>query len=434
MQTWATAYNSVADYIAGEVEAAGDILYVGHNTTDVLGASTTYTGPASGLPITLISVTQGTGSIAGGGFVYQAAINAQIDCSASGTYTMLWNGPFAFYGIWIKTGNYLRFSPDSNEGFYAKDCKFEIGDNDYLDLAPSTNGRIRMVNCEVSCVQDAGTSSGKIVQLSGMSEIQGMTLTNVSNRTGPVFFPTNIAGLSNITGIDFTNLTTPTLVQPSATIGSVYMAHCKTPASYTAINSGSTVGHGQALSLVNVGNTNRPWHRNLRTSTGLLEATSSIKVTGGATIDGTGFSWGGPTAGIETTADCNEDNQFCLPWVYGTFDSTGAKTVSVPIVNDTANFTNAEVWLEVEAMETASSSEWTYLSSARATRLSTAEAHATDSGSTWTGTGPSYTYKQTLSQATTVAVTGMFRWRVVIGLASIASSRNFYIDPKETIT
>jgi hypothetical protein len=70
----------------------------------------------------------------------------------------------------------------------------------------------------------------------------------------------------------------------------------------------------------------------------------------------------------------------------------------------------------------------------RATITTTAAAQDDDTTSTWVGTGPSFTYKQKLSVTATVAEEGQYRARVCVGVASIASSRYFYIDPKVTVS
>ena len=72
---------------------------------------------------------------------------------------------------------------------------------------------------------------------------------------------------------------------------------------------------------------------------------------------------------------------------------------------------------------------WTLASDQRATITTTAVAQTDDTTSTWVGSGPAYTYKQKLSTTVTIGEVGQIRARVVTGVASIASSRNFYIDP-----
>jgi hypothetical protein len=130
----------------------------------------------------------------------------------------------------------------------------------------------------------------------------------------------------------------------------------------------------------------------------------------------------------------SEGSSFNTKWIYGYIGSTGSKTFDLYITNDTADFTDAEVWLEVEYLGTADGAKWDRATDQRATITTTAAAQADDTTSTWNGTGPSFTYKQKLSVTATVAEEGQFRARVCVGVASIASSRYFYIDPKVTVS
>jgi hypothetical protein len=121
----------------------------------------------------------------------------------------------------------------------------------------------------------------------------------------------------------------------------------------------------------------------------------------------------------------------------GEVSSTGSKTFDVYITNDTADFTDGEVWLEVAYRGTTDEAIGAIAHDRRGANgdiLDTANAQTDDTTSTWTGTGPSFTYKQKLSVTATVNETGLYRARVVVGKASIASSRYFYIDPKVTVT
>jgi hypothetical protein len=136
---------------------------------------------------------------------------------------------------------------------------------------------------------------------------------------------------------------------------------------------------------------------------------------------------------VTTTANSFEDSPFVTNWIYGEVASTGSKTFTVYITNDTADFTDAQVWLEVEYLGTAEEANTTLASDHR-TITTTAANQTDDTTSTWNGTGPSFTYKQSLAVTATVGETGQSRARVCVGVASIASSRYFYIDPKVTVS
>ena len=162
---------------------------------------------------------------------------------------------------------------------------------------------------------------------------------------------------------------------------------------------------------------------------GEILSSSSIYRSSGAQIEGTTTSWL-----VTTTATCSQDVPYYSPEIYGYVGATGSKTFDLYITNDTADFNNNEVWLELEYLGTSSSGKWSNTSDYMADRLATPAAQTDDVTSTWNGSGPSYTYKQKLSITATVNTVGMFRARVCVGVASIASTRKFYIDPLVTVS
>lgn len=176
------------------------------------------------------------------------------------------------------------------------------------------------------------------------------------------------------------------------------------------------------------GSADAPTQVAIRDAFGDLASTTSIARSGGATPSGTSVAWL-----ITTTASCAEGAPFFSPWIYGNIETTGSKTFDLYITNDTGDFTDAEVWLEVEYKGTSGQGLWARASDQR-TITTTAAAQTDDVTSSWSGSGPAYTYKQKLSVSATVNQTGLYRARVCVGLASIASGRNFYVDPEVTVS
>ena len=123
---------------------------------------------------------------------------------------------------------------------------------------------------------------------------------------------------------------------------------------------------------------------------------------------------------------------FYSPAIYTT-TLTGSKTFDVFITNDTADFTDSEVWLELSYQDTAGEPQWVRATD-RAVITASGTAQDDDTSSTWVGTGPSFTYKQKLSVTATIGEAGQVRLRVGIAVASIASSRYFYIDPMVAVS
>jgi hypothetical protein len=182
------------------------------------------------------------------------------------------------------------------------------------------------------------------------------------------------------------------------------------------------------VQFVNCGPADAPESLYHYTHFGDTLSSSSIYRTGGATIESINTSWL-----VLTSASACEADPHITPWIYGTVDSTGSKTFTTYITNDTADFTDAEVWLEVDYLGTSDEAQWTRGTDQRATITTTAANQTDDTSSSWSGTGPSFTYKQSLVVTATVNETGQFRARVCVAKASIASTRYFYIDPKVTV-
>jgi hypothetical protein len=158
-----------------------------------------------------------------------------------------------------------------------------------------------------------------------------------------------------------------------------------------------------------------------------LVSTTAIYRTGGGTVEGTATAWL-----VTTEATCGEYFPYRLPWMIGTV-TAGSHTFDTYITNDTADFTDAEVWLELEYLGTSGSALGVRASDQR-TITATAAAQTDDTTSGWNGAGPSYTYKQKLSVTVTIGQAGQYRARVVVGKASIAGSRYFYIDPMVNVS
>ncbi len=181
--------------------------------------------------------------------------------------------------------------------------------------------------------------------------------------------------------------------------------------------------------MTNIGPADAPTYLLHQCAEGVAVSATAIYRTGGATVEGDACAWL-----ITTTASCAEGAPFYTPWIYGTVASTGSKTFTLYITNDTADFTDAEVWLEVEYLKDADEALWTLATDQRATITATAAAQTDDTTSSWNGTGPSFTYKQSLAVTATIGETGQYRARVAVGVASIAGSRYMYCDPRIFVT
>lgn len=419
--TWAKAAPDLPTLDAAVTFAAGDIVYVGHDSVDAYSYSgtTNIIGPTSGAPVRIISATQGSSPAA-----YQKATADQINTGH--TYSIQFDGSFVLVGIQASVAS-LNMIGDSNEENGLYDCQINIGDNDTF-TAGTSSGRVDIVDCTFDFSDDGASRSTNVFTASAVNRqgnVIGCTFASIGNRTGGIVDMVTTGGIE-ISGADFSSLAAG---EELAEVGDgvLYMNNCITPSSFTWIT--GTWETGGRVTAVNVGPANDPTALFAADYYGTVLSSSTIYRTGGAEAEGTNVSWL-----VTTESTCHELGTFRTPWIYGAIASTGSKTFDLFVVNDTADFDDDEVWVEIEFLGTATEAVFSRADDHRASITATPATQTDDTSSTWNGTGPSFTYKQKLSVTATVNVAGLYRARVHVGVASIASSRNFYIDPAVTVT
>jgi hypothetical protein len=443
--TWATAYTSYVSFAAAEVEVTGDIVIFGHDHVDQNTYSANYTlqGPTTTGPMILISCTQGTGSVAGGlsTFVYQKATSlVQMDSSNAGAnvYTLTAAGIWAMYGVSLRSGGNMSLT-GVQQNFYVttSETTFGAGPNGYvlLGTANAYNYHNRLT---IDLTLDGSSArTGAVMGNPGSMFINGLDFINPGFRTGSLII-TN-SGSQNayatfISGADFsgfTNATTPEIIDTSSSMGQFFLSHSKTAVTHI-LKGPNTAWRGGQFSIVNVGSGNQPTQQYLENKFGRLDMTESVTRTGGREIEGTAVSWGGATLGIETSSSCSVDVPFYTPWVSFAFTATGTFEVAMFCGNNTADFDDDEAWIEVEYKDDATSGEWTFATD-KPNREIASTAQTDDTSSTWNG--DTLTFMQKLHvTGLTVGTAGLGRARVGIGVASIAASRDFYIDGKVVVT
>jgi hypothetical protein len=425
---WSKADTSVADLIAYDAAAfttSGNTIYFADDHNDPnKAAHWTLTGPTSGLPVILISADRSLSTP-----TVKAGTGNQLS-SLGGAYSVTLDGSFALYKLRAASGARISLTADGDEVGVAYACLFAPGNAEYVALSLGSFLR----ECTIDCAADTSNNSSAILSqaLSGKAQIIDLTLINVTTRTGWVFSIQPTVGIVELSGLDASGLTNATLCELFS-IGSsggttLTANNIKTAATWQPFTSGNG-SQLESATLVNCGPADAPTYLANRLSFGDLLSSTDIYRTGGATVEGTACSWL-----ITTTSACSEHSPFYTPWRYGTLSSTGSKTFEMYITNDTADLTDAEIWLEVEYKSESTEAIWALATDQRATITTTAAAQTDDTASTWNGSGPSYTYKQKLSVTATVNQVGQYRVRVAIGKTSVAGSRYLYIDPAVAVS
>ena len=429
---WSKSDTSVANLIAYDANAfttSGNVIYFADDHSDPnKAANWTLTGPTSGLPVILISAdrTQSTPT-------YKAGTGAQLS-SLGGAYSMTLDGCFGLYGVRAVGGGGITLDADADEQIKAESCTFVIATNSGISAGTTSStsiGKVQLDNCVIDLSADAPSARSTNVINHQLSRcvIRSLSFVNAGYRTGGVFGANTNCNALDASGLDlsgFTNATLCEVMGATAGAGTIELSNIKTASTWAL----STVAPQSSCRLMatNIGPDDAPTALYLVGFTGSCISTSSIYRSGGAQIGTTPTAWL-----ITTTASCGESAPFYTPWIYGRVNSTGSRTFDCYITNDTGDLTDAEAWLEVEFLSESGEAIWDLASDQRVI-TATAVAQTDDTTSTWTGTGPAFTYKQKLSVTATVNQAGQYRVRVAVGKTSVAGSRYLYIDPAVTVS
>lgn len=448
--TWAKAFSSMYAMLnhgvnphgtAGAPLASGDLVYLGNDTVDAASytANATIVGPTSGLPAILISSTVGAGSAVS----YSNSSTRQIDASNNGanTYTLTFDGSFALYGVYARSGGALSFGgADLNESCFSRDCTLVPGHNATVNLSAGGNqGAATHHNITVNCTADTGSNAAGIVNLGSSYSscyVDGITFSNVSNRTGYAVSASSVSGW--VVNGDFSAIPTACEIVQYGGLGSFYIANCLMAASW--VPETTDRGNGNSCHFANCGTADTPTYSYFFNYFGKSASDATIYRVGGATVEGEASSWL-----ITTTTACSENAPFYTPWIYGVVAATGSRTFTLYVTNDTGDFDNSQAWLEIEYLSTSDeaigalqtdqrdNSTGAFISITEAV-----DAQADDSTSVWVGlndAGQGHAdYMQVLTVTATVNETGQFRGRVAFAVNNMASSRYCYVDPEITVT
>jgi len=400
--------------------ADGEIVYIASDSVDAF----TYTahkiiqGPSTGAA-RIVSVTGGTTT-------YATATTDQFKITGASTYDITFDGGFNLQGIQVNnTKGDVILKPQAMEEFWAEDCQFTPAHGSQIQVTGGTKYTCR--DCTFDCSNDTtGSSTGLLSTGSVYLILDHCTFSNGSNRTGSIFVNSSTFNLIEATGCDFSSFTNATeceVIHENSNNMNHHFYGCKFKTSWVWESTSTPPRPMYLINAVNCGSSgDSPEYLYYATGTGRV-TDSAVNRTGGASIEGTNVSWGP----ILTEAICDKNYPFFSPWIYPVpIGTTGSKTFTVHVQNNTGDTTDTEQWLEVQVKETASSSVWTTVTGRNSDHFASGTANTDDTGSTWSS---SQTYHQKLSVTVTVNTVGIYRARVAYALASIATSENYYIDP-----
>lgn len=428
--SWENAYTNLKALDAAVAFASGDIVYFGADMQcqAVHAAHLTVVGPTFTPPILFISSTVGSGTTV----VYEKATGNQID-TTEGAYDIRLDGAFACFGIKFVAGANVSLNSDDDEACLLHDCTILPGDGAfvYLGSGSSNPPLVRMVNCAVDLTADSGTDSSPVLYSNSLvtAVLQGVTVLNGENRNEYAITIANQHSAFEISSCDFSSMTGLAAVFRDAVGDTRHtVTNCLLPASVPLFSAATLKsGAGFIVTYSAVSDTRTQLY--YKDFFGTLESSEGVYRIDGTVFDEVACSW----YVVGTTAEVNAGAPFLTPWIYQTVDTAGETTFDIFVVNDTADLTDAQIWIEVEYKATASEPQWT-LATDQQFAIANAAAQTDDTVSTWNGSGPSFTYKQKLSVTATVGETGQVRARIAIGKASVADTDYLYIDPVVTVS
>ena len=429
--TWPTAFTSFKDAGAAGIFNGNNVVYVGndHVCPATHTANLVLTGPsygASSLVCKVISSTVvGTNTVA-----YTPSATDQID-TTEGAYSIHFAGCFALYGLCLKPGTYVDLLAGTDKPIFTQDLTVKPGAGQEAVAGSVSYSHIRMVNSLFDFTADGATpSTAEVNWFAGLAcryEIQGLTFVNLGIRTSKIFRTEK--AMYEFSGVDLTGMNTSASIFRSGHLPFGYAMNFKVPSGANFQPGYNFQYNGGEFMTSGISSSATPGAMDYQTAYGraLSVPSNGIYRDGGATVEGQPIAWlitvqGNYNAGTEPFP-------FFTPYIYGYVSSAGAKTFSVFITNDGADFTDAEVWLEIEYLASAGSDLWTLATDHRVI-TDTPVAQDDDTTSTWAGSGPAFTYKQKLSVTVTVGRAGQYRARVAFGCGYRASSSYVYVDPK----
>lgn len=440
--SWATAKTTLASAMA-LATTTGDIVYVDSAYNRTATAAITLDAPTASTSIAVICVTpSGTSGHSGWATTAQekvGAANAGMSICTSRSQNVFFHG--------------IQFSSGSNT---SSSTVFNIATG-------TTHGNvITFSNCAIN-MPTAATNSGVVFGNGHASGNYGTTINFINCSFGlPNFSGAGSClgfnfGKFNIVGctVSYTGASKPSslfafasgatpeinvrvrdsdLSAFNTTSGSLIpltdfrecdflFQNCKIAASPNpSITSGSwPAGNRSKITLVNTdsNDTNNVFRYYDRLGT--LVEESGIYRNGGATLSDAAVSWK-----IVTQSTATETEPFYTPWIHRWVNATGSTTFSVELLRDSVtDYTDRQVWMEVEVLENASAPNGTMTSTRNSQPFDGTAVDLTNStNGSWTETLTNDN-EMIISATRTVAEKSFVRARIGVALASTT----FYVDP-----
>lgn len=425
--TWAKALNDIKAGI--NTAGIGDDIWVGDDHVETIVGSITYDGSFdTTAPKRVIAVdthvTDPPTGLKSSRFVVTAGNTEGIFFTGN---LYVENFEFALSG---SSTSDINIGNDSTnfQAFTFNNCKFSVvstGSSTNLNLGGTASTSETVAILWLKCDLKFGRLGARI------DNNHSIFLWFGGSYDAAAIVPTSLysigirSGNGKIVGVDLSGLTGSgkSILTAPASAGFLRLVGCKVGATFSWISAAPTV-RGASIEAIACDDGSGEFQHYWEGYEGSFEAQSTIFRDAGAFNDVSNFSYE-----FITGANCTREFPIFGPWLDIFFDTTGAKTLTINIINDGTTFQNDEVWLEIEYLDTAGV-ELLKLEDTRNVTLAT-PANLTTNSLAWTGTGGfGSAIKQHVAKTVTVNAKGAARCRLVVGIPS----ETLYVDGKVEIT
>lgn len=423
--SWSTAWLSLAAAISGGL-AAGDIVYESEDHAESTATALTLAFPGTvALPNQVICANH-SGSVP----PVEADIATTATVSTTGASNISISGHVYFYGTQLQaasTGGAVAASinlgtASGNAHHYVK-CVFRLlgTSNSILSLGNNGTGTYAMLEGCSTKFAAAGSfiqSKGRVIWQNTPSAIDA-----AGTLPTTLIQPSSSNNSLVIEGVDLSALASKALFSGALT-STILLKECKIPSIFTIAATGTGLGAGE-ITLIRCDSGAVNYRNEKHNAAGDLTTETTVVRSGGASDGTTTISWK-----IATTANCNFMQPFTALPISIWNDTTGS-TVNVTVFGTWATGAavpnNDDIWIDVEYLGSSASPLGSFVSSSKATILST-NAACTSDASSWGGTpaggGTPTVFKMT------VAITPQMKGPITVYVRCAKTSATaFYVDP-----
>lgn len=444
--TWAKAYTNITNALAALTGTGPHIIYVDSAHSYTAGTTITYNLSASGQQLAMISVNRG-GSTTTGHSGHQSGAAEYVGAAAANLYFLgnsnngsvfvkgiLWRCGASSVGGLLAMGALNSTSARYRAVF--EDCTFE-------NASTQAATAIFIGSYERQCHQDFrfNNCTFKLPSLTANTAcIRPAGITAVFSKcTFGYYGASKPTALFNFLGYSSNTATTPRVDLIDCDLsgyntsggsyflltnhigGAVNVVNCKLSSTPALTSHATAVAVAFRLNVVNSDGSDTNNFFRCEDRYGTLTQDTAIYRNSGALFSGSNVGWK-----IVTTSACSENDPFISPWIHRWVNATGSTTFSLEILRDSAtDYTDRQVWMEVEVLEDASFPVGTLTSTRNAEPYDGTAVDLTNStDGAWTESLTNDN-EMIISATRTVAEKSLVRARLHVAVASTT----LYLDP-----